>query len=131
MGAGAMPQDDRHAAPVDQRLGLRVRDLRIALGLTQAELGQALGVSFQQIQKYESGENRIAASKLLRLSRALGVSVAVLLDGVEAESDDGALVIDSPAVDLLRNYSRIESAELRTRIADLMKQLALATRAES
>lgn len=131
MGAGAMPQDDRHAAPVDQRLGLRVRDLRIALGLTQAELGQALGVSFQQIQKYESGENRIAASKLLRLSRALGVSVAVLLDGVEAESDDGALVIDSPAVDLLRNYSRIESAELRARIADLMKQLALATRAES
>ena len=124
MNASPTPQEEPRAAPVDQRVGLRVRDLRMALGMTQADLGQALGVSFQQIQKYERGENRIAASKLLQICRALGVSIAVLFEGVEVEPDNETLVIDSPAVDLLRNYSKIQCPELRAKLADLMKQLA-------
>lgn len=124
MNASPTSELDQRVSPVDKRVGLRVRDLRIALGLTQADLGQALGVSFQQIQKYERGENRIAASKLLQICKALGVSIAVLFEGVEAEPNDETLVIDSPAVDLLRHYSRIQSPELRAKLADLMKQLA-------
>lgn len=65
-------------SPIDGQIGKTIRERRVALGLSQAELGAALGVTFQQIQKYEKGANRISASTLLRAAQALQCSVADL-----------------------------------------------------
>jgi transcriptional regulator with XRE-family HTH domain len=68
--------------PVDRQVGHNVRRLRRQAGVSQADLAQALGVSFQQVQKYETGANRIGASKLLAIARRLAVPVAVLFEGL-------------------------------------------------
>ncbi|WP_082064498.1 helix-turn-helix domain-containing protein [Brevundimonas sp. KM4] len=65
-------------SPIDIQIGKTIRDRRVALGLTQSELGGAIGVSFQQVQKYERGANRVAASTLLQVAGALRCSVADL-----------------------------------------------------
>ncbi|WP_354073370.1 helix-turn-helix transcriptional regulator [Brevundimonas sp. 1080] len=68
------------SSPVDIQIGKTMRDRRLAIGLTQAELGAAIGVTFQQVQKYERGANRVAASKLLQVATALDCSVSDLYD---------------------------------------------------
>lgn len=77
--------------PIDAGVGSQVRALRRQRGLTQTELGKVLGLTFQQIQKYERGTNRISASKLAMLAMALKVPVNVFFEGVE----DGAVVGDA------------------------------------
>lgn len=72
---------------VDVHVGQRVRMLRVAAGMSQERLGEALGVTFQQVQKYEKGVNRFSASRLFQTAQALGVRVSVLFDGL---ADDGA-----------------------------------------
>lgn len=68
---------------IDVLVGQRIRALRSAQGMSQAELGQRVGVRFQQIQKYESGANRVSASRLLALARTLGVPVSHFFEGLE------------------------------------------------
>ena len=68
--------------PVDRQVGHKVRQLRRQAGVSQVDLAQALGVSFQQVQKYETGANRIGASKLLAIARRLSLPVAVLFEGL-------------------------------------------------
>jgi len=80
----------RQAHPVDVHVGGRVRLRRVFLGYSQEKLANALGLTFQQIQKYERGANRISASKLYELSRILSVPVTYFFEGVEAEGDAGA-----------------------------------------
>lgn len=75
--------DERSANAIDKRLGRRVRELRVKLGISQAELAAALGVSCQQVQKYETGANRIAAGRLLMLAGALDLRVADFFEGLE------------------------------------------------
>ena len=69
-------------ARVDREIGARIKARRVALGLTLAHLGRALDVSYQQVQKYESGVNRLSASSLVAVATALGVPAAALLDGL-------------------------------------------------
>ena len=70
----------RVTTSVDVYIGARMRDRRIALGLTQEELGQKLGVSFQQVQKYENGSNRVSAARLFEICEALDVSLASMFE---------------------------------------------------
>lgn len=72
--------------PVDEHVGHRLRFYRVNAGLTQSELGQAVGIRFQQIQKYESGSNRISASRLWDLSRILGVPIYRFFDGIDGRA---------------------------------------------
>ena len=72
--------------PIDVEVGGRVRLLRTAQGMNQTTLGQRCGVSFQQVQKYETGVNRMSASRLCQVAAALGVTPASLFDGIEAET---------------------------------------------
>ena len=73
----------RRANPVDVHVGGRVRERRILIGMTQSKLGEALGLTFQQIQKYEKGTNRIGASRLWSLCRVVDVKPDRFFDGVE------------------------------------------------
>jgi transcriptional regulator with XRE-family HTH domain len=73
--------------PVDIHVGKMIRARRLAIGISQVELSEALGTSFQQVQKYERGANRISASKLLATARKLGTTVAAFFEGLDAEGE--------------------------------------------
>lgn len=110
-----MSNADTH--PVDRHVGERVRAWRKRRGLTQSGLARSVGVTFQQIQKYESGQNRISASMLVALARSLQVPVLALFDGLrEAVGDDG---------DLARRASFILSSKAASRLLALMASLPL------
>lgn len=81
--------------PVDMTIGQRVADRRIALGMNQSSLGRALGLSFQQVQKYETGMNRIAVSRLWAIAKALDVNVSYFFD--DQTLDQGAPFVTSPS----------------------------------
>ena len=72
--------------PVDKYVGSRVRMRRIMLGMSQEKLGEALGLTFQQVQKYEKGTNRVGASRLWELSRVLGVPITYFFEGLEPDT---------------------------------------------
>lgn len=85
-----MPFDVDAVDPVDRYVGARIRAERTQVGLTQSQLGAAVGVTFQQIQKYERGTNRVSASMLVRAAKALGVSVSCLFPEPEGVTDEQA-----------------------------------------
>ena len=80
-------RDQRSPGPLnaERMIGMRVRARRIMLGLSQKNLADALGVTFQQIQKYERGENRISAYNIYRISRALDVNLEAIFEGIDAD----------------------------------------------
>jgi transcriptional regulator with XRE-family HTH domain len=123
--------------PVDKYVGSRVRMRRIMLGMSQEKLGEALGLTFQQIQKYEKGTNRVGASRLQQISEVLHVPVSFLFDGgpsgaigseASAESASPAYIADflatSEGLALTRAFTRIPDAKLRRSIVDLVEQIA-------
>lgn len=136
----------RQAHPVDVHVGGRVRLRRVFLGYSQEKLANALGLTFQQIQKYERGANRISASKLYELSRILSVPVTYFFEGVESEGDSGsgsgqeagaaASTIHSSDPDftnqretlqLISSYYRIPDAKVRAEVLSLLKTLGRTT----
>ena len=124
--------------PVDIHVGSRVRLRRMILGLSQDKLGDALGLTFQQIQKYEKGVNRIGASRMFQISQVLNVPVQYFFDdftttdtaGVEGvgESEAGdtfmSLVNSPEGVQLCRYFARIEDPRVRRRVLELVKTLS-------
>ena len=80
------PISEEGPDPIDRHVGTRIRGRRVGLRVSQTKLGQAIGVTFQQIQKYESGTNRVGASNLFKISKALGVDVSFFFDGVMPEA---------------------------------------------
>ena len=82
--------------PVDRHVGRKVCEKRIALGYNQSDLGRALGLTFQQIQKYEKGANRISASKLWDIARFFSVDVSYFFDGLTARQPHGAISRPKP-----------------------------------
>jgi transcriptional regulator with XRE-family HTH domain len=123
--------------PVDKYVGSRVRMRRIMLGMSQEKLGEALGLTFQQIQKYEKGTNRVGASRLQQISEILQVPVSFLFDGGpsgiagsahSAENASPAYISDflatSEGLALTRAFTRIADAKLRRSIVDLVERIA-------
>jgi transcriptional regulator with XRE-family HTH domain len=123
--------------PVDKYVGSRVRMRRIMLGLSQEKLGDALGLTFQQIQKYEKGTNRIGASRLHQIADILQVPVSFMFEGgpTGSNSMDGLSEAPSPAyvsdflatsegLALTRAFTRISDAKLRRSIVELVEQIA-------
>jgi transcriptional regulator with XRE-family HTH domain len=96
--------------PIDLHVGQRLRHRRWMLGLTQQELAQAVGIKFQQIQKYESGINRMSASRLWDVAGALGVSVAYFFEGLNVAANGNGhgpkpdVLEDKETLDLIRAY---------------------------
>ncbi|HYE51955.1 MAG TPA: helix-turn-helix transcriptional regulator [Azospirillaceae bacterium] len=125
--------------PIDIHVGQRLRLRRTLLGLSQETLGEAVGITFQQLQKYERGANRISASRLFNLSQVLGVPVTFFFEelpptGLEQAGDGGAQEVDSMArretLELVRAYYRIPEPAVRRRAFELVKALGGADQAE-
>ena len=124
--------------PIDQHVGSRVRMRRMLLGMSQEKLGDALGLTFQQVQKYEKGTNRIGASRLQQISHTLNVAPAFFFDGMAPSGDPGppgfreeaspGFVVDflstAEGLHLNKAFARIRDAKVRKRIIDLVTTLA-------
>ncbi len=123
--------------PTDKHVGARVRMRRMMLGMSQEKLGDALGLTFQQVQKYEKGTNRIGASRLQQISQILQVPVSFFFEGAPAINNDGSGFDDAPSpayisdflatsdgLALTRSFMRIKDSKLRRRIVDLVEQIA-------
>ncbi len=110
--------------PVDVHVGKRIRERRVSLGMSQTDIGEYLGLTFQQIQKYERGANRISASKLWALSHFLEVSVEWFFEGLGKASKGRKDVMTRPeAHQLARNYSACP-ASTRKRLLALIRETA-------
>ena len=123
--------------PVDKYVGSRVRMRRIMLGMSQEKLGEALGLTFQQVQKYEKGTNRVGASRIQQISEILQVPVSFLFEGGPSgttstggftEGTSPAYVSDflatSEGLALTRAFTRITDSKLRRSIVELVEQIA-------
>lgn len=127
--------------PIDKYVGSRIRERRVGLRMSQTKLGEAIGVTFQQVQKYENGSNRVGASNLYKIARTLGVDVGFLFEGIEdvlsgeAEplsmgfSDTETTPFESDpmasreGIELVYNYFRIDDAGVQKRLFDLVRSL--------
>ena len=137
MSGLAMPPEPHH---VDAHVGERLKQRRLTLGLSQERLGELLGLTFQQIQKYERGSNRLGASRLYEAACALDVEIAYFFDGLARNSDSLAReAIDDlqcggcgPApprrdtFELVRAFERIGDPELRRRLLQITEAVAAA-----
>jgi transcriptional regulator with XRE-family HTH domain len=123
--------------PTDKHVGARVRMRRMMLGMSQEKLGDALGLTFQQVQKYEKGANRIGASRLQQISHILQVPVSFFFDGAPnvpgqpeglTEAPSPAYVSDflatSDGLALTKAFMGIKNAKLRRQIVNLVEQIA-------
>jgi transcriptional regulator with XRE-family HTH domain len=127
--------------PIDKHVGSRVRMRRMMLSMSQEKLGDALGLTFQQVQKYEKGTNRIGASRLQQIAHILQVPVSFFFEGAPAspsgsgnqggglsEAPSPAYVSDflatSDGLSLTKSFMKIKNSKLRRRIVDLVEQIA-------
>ena len=106
--------------PTDLHVGKRLRNRRYILGLTQKDIADALGIKFQQVQKYETGANRISASRLHQSAQALGVPASYFFDGLDADPHDDLAAATIDEAELLRNF-RAAPAPLRAAILNISK----------
>ncbi|MBL9074737.1 helix-turn-helix transcriptional regulator [Tabrizicola sp.] len=114
--------------PVDAHVGKRIRHRRWMVGMTQQQLADKVGIKFQQIQKYETGMNRVSASRLWDVADALGVSISFFFEGLgEGQSNPtyahGDMMSDKEALELVRSYYAIPEAQ-RRRLFDLARVLS-------
>ena len=126
----------REPNPIDRHVGARLRLRRMLMDMSQGELGSAIGVTFQQVQKYEKGSNRIGASRLQQISRTLGVPVGFFFEGaplsmVLVETSDQApspsylsdFLTTSDGLALTKAFMEIKDSRLRRRIIDLLENI--------
>ena len=115
---------------IDALVGGRIRARRTALGHSQTELGDAVGVKFQQIQKYESGANRVSASRLWAIAAALDVPVTYFFEGLEAQEqtqgrqvrDNMEFLSDGRSIELARNFMRLPEMQKRA-VLDIVESM--------
>ncbi|MBI1404686.1 MAG: helix-turn-helix domain-containing protein [Caulobacter sp.] len=127
----------RSPNPIDIHVGRRVRQRRKAMGVTQERLAHDLGLTFQQVQKYERGANRVSASKLYEIAVALQTSTAYFFEGLAdpAQVKEGgagdpasekfinAFLMSPEGLELAEMFSRLQNARLRKRIVDLVRSM--------
>lgn len=121
---------------VDRHVGSRVRMRRMLIGMSQEKLGEALGITFQQVQKYEKGTNRVSASRLQQIAGVLGVTVSFFYGdqasqnasaGGFAEQQQGGYTADEPTSEgwkLVRAFQAIEDAKVRRKVVELVQALS-------
>ena len=139
------PAPETRASPIDVHVGSRIRLRRTLLGMSQERLGEALGLTFQQVQKYERGMNRVSASRLFDLGRILDVPISFFYDEMSgaapapapaiqlpvaglAEAQEGFAPVDEnlnrrETLELVRAYYRITDAAVRKRVFELIKSM--------
>ncbi len=114
---------------VDRHIGTRIRARRTAIGMSQEKLGEALGLTFQQVQKYEKGTNRVGSGRLVEVGRALGVPVQYFFEGLpeqpEARSSTeralGKVTSTSEGIRLIEAFAKVDDIHLQRRVVDLVE----------
>ena len=122
----------KKANPIDGQVGNRVRIRRMLIGMSQEKLGDLLGLTFQQVQKYEKGINRIGAGRLFEIARILDVPIDFFYDGVGTPSDGLGearapvmeFVSSTEGLQLSLAFMKIKDPKVRKRVLDLVKSLA-------
>jgi transcriptional regulator with XRE-family HTH domain len=130
------PADSRLPNPVDLHVGARIRLRRRMQGVSQEKLADALGLTFQQVQKYERGANRVSASKLYEIASALRAPVAYFFDGLANPAGDGpdgaesseeqsvhAFLMTSEGLELARLFPMVPRGRVRRRVLDLLRAM--------
>ena len=115
------------AKRVDAHVGERIRDRRTTLGLTQEHLANALNISYQQVQKYETGANRVSAGRLYEMARILDTDVSFFFNGLNEQSEAQPLDHggkNRATIELVRNFSTIQDLEVRAALSGLVKTIA-------
>lgn len=123
--------------PVDTHVGSRIRMRRLMLGMSQEKLGESLGITFQQVQKYEKGTNRVGASRLQAISDTLGVKPSFFFEGMEgadntpADGEGGAEIVGingflgtKEGLDLNKAFVKITDSTVRKKVVALVRALA-------
>jgi transcriptional regulator with XRE-family HTH domain len=122
----------RRTTPVDYKVGRNVRKRRIELGLSQTDLAQACGITFQQVQKYERGANRVSASRLWQFAAVLGLPVAAFFDGLGQPkvivklpvANPAARKVDDTAAKIARRLAAIKDERLLRRVKRMLATIA-------
>jgi transcriptional regulator with XRE-family HTH domain len=118
--------------PIDIHVGKRIRMRRLLLGMNQETLANGLGLTFQQVQKYEAGTNRVSASRLSAMADVLGVSISFFFGDLQLDDNPGTpdqqeareRMQRSESIELIRLYYSISDPEVRRRFLDLVKSVA-------
>ncbi len=120
----------RKPDPLDAKVGAKIRVLRVSRGLSQTDLADEIGVTFQQVQKYEKGANRVGASRLSQIANVLGVSVGELFEQQQSRHRAGdsdtpfKLLVEPGAVRVLKAYVQTTDPRLRRAIVNLIEGIA-------
>jgi transcriptional regulator with XRE-family HTH domain len=130
-----MPEQERVPNPIDVHVGLQVRLRRKELKISQEKLAEALGLTFQQVQKYERGANRISASKLYEIARALQVPIGWFFEGLADSSEAGgdsadgqtpfahSFLTTQEGIDLANLFPKVQRKRVRRRLVDLVRAM--------
>jgi transcriptional regulator with XRE-family HTH domain len=111
---------------VDRYVGARIRERRIMLGLTQQQLADLIGVTYQQAHKYERGINRVSAGRLFEVAQVLSVPVSFFFDGLEQENDRSISPRERMCLELARNFAQIPNERHQEALSQLARVLAAA-----
>ncbi len=119
----------KRATDVDEYVGRRTRQRRLELGLSQDQLAKVLGITFQQIQKYENGTDRVSAGRLYNMARHLGVTPDYFFEGVELPAasqptQEMAVRHDMQVIALVRSFIQISDADTRSNVTSLVNSIA-------
>src|SRR5580704_10388483 len=106
--AASLRRSTSRTQDIDRHVGARIRERRIMLGLTQQQLADLIGVTYQQAHKYERGINRVSAGRLFEIAQVLRVPVSYFFDGIEAEGGRTVSPRERMCLELARNFSQIE-----------------------
>lgn len=135
-GEGQMNNNKKRPNPIDVHVGSRIRLRRNMLGISQEKLGESLGITFQQIQKYEKGTNRVGASRLQAIASILNAPVSFFFEGAPGEdgsapgfAEEGSTFVTdflstSEGIQLNRAFVKISDPKVRRKVLDLVKALA-------
>jgi transcriptional regulator with XRE-family HTH domain len=120
----AKPRRGRSTAAIDDHVGARIRERRIMLGLTQQQLAEMIGVTYQQAHKYERGINRVSAGRLYEIARVLNAPITYFYDGVGEETPRQATPHQRMLLEIARNFGEIQNEKHQEAVSHLARALA-------
>ena len=126
-GTGSPRRSTSRTQDIDRYVGARIRERRIMLGLTQQQLADLIGVTYQQAHKYERGINRVSAGRLFEVAQVLSVPVNYFFDGLEEESERAISPRERMCLELARNFAQIPNERHQEALSQLARVLATET----
>jgi transcriptional regulator with XRE-family HTH domain len=112
------------SAAIDDHVGRRIRERRVMLGLTQQQLAEMIGVTYQQAHKYESGINRVCAGRLFEVAHALSTPITYFYEGIEEESPPQIMPRQRMLLELARNFAEIRNEKHQEAVSQIVRTLA-------